>query len=410
MSIPLVDLKAQYELIQNEIKIAIQHVFEDATFIGGKYVKKFEEEFADYCGTKYCIGVANGTDALFIAMKSIGIGPGDEVLTAVNTFIATAEAITMTGAKPVFVDIDPKTFNIDIVKLEEYLVKRFTSTNSRLTTFPKAIIPVHLYGQPADMDSILNLAEKYDLKVIEDACQAHGAIYYSSKLKTQDSKETTKDNTGKSINLMNVRGYKVGSLGDAGCFSFYPGKNLGAYGDGGAIVANDTALASRIRMFANHGRIEKYDHKFEGINSRLDSIQAAILSVKLKYLECWIEKRCQNVYLYNRILSDKISSKFIQTPFESNTGKHVYHLYVVKVSNRQLCIDKFIQNKISSGIHYPIPLHLSPAYKHLDYKRGDFPVAEKTAEEILSLPMYPELREDQIYYICDTLKKCFDTN
>ena len=261
MKIPLVDLKAQYERIKDEIDAAIQEVIATSAFIGGPYVRAFEEAFARFCEVKHCIGVGNGTDALFIALKSLGIGVGDEVITAANSFIATSEAITATGAQVVFCDIDPKTYNIDVSQIE-----------AKITPQTKAIIPVHLYGQPADMDPILELARRYGLKIIEDAAQAHGARY---------------------------KGRRVGSLGDVACFSFYPGKNLGAYGDGGAIVTNDDELALKIRMFANHGRVDKYDHKIEGMNSRLDGLQAAILSVKLKYLEEWTESRRQLAYLYN---------------------------------------------------------------------------------------------------------------
>src|SRR5262245_53332412 len=260
MKIPLVDLNAQYECIKDEIDTAIQGVLATSAFIGGPYVKAFEEAFAKFCEVKHCIGVGNGTDALFISLKGLGIGAGDEVITAANSFIATSEAITATGAQVVFCDIDPKTYNIDVNLIEE-----------KITPRTKAIIPVHLYGQPADMHPILELARRYGLKIIEDAAQAHGARY---------------------------KGQRIGSLGDVACFSFYPGKNLGAYGDAGAIVTNDDELALKIKMFANHGRVEKYDHQIEGVNSRLDSLQAAILSVKLKYLKAWTESRRQLASLY----------------------------------------------------------------------------------------------------------------
>ena len=291
MKIPLVDLKAQYERIKDEINAAIQEVIATSAFIGGPYVRAFEEAFAKFCGVKHCIGVGNGTDALFIALKSLGIGAGDEVITASNSFIATSEVITMTGAQVVFCDIDPKTYNIDVSQIE-----------AKIAPQTKAIIPVHLYGQPADMDPLLELACRYGLKIVEDAAQAHGARY---------------------------KGQMVGSLGDAACFSFYPGKNLGAYGDGGAIVTNDDELALKIRMFANHGRVDKYDHKIEGMNSRLDGLQAAILSVKLKYLEEWTEARRQLAYLYNNLLADSE----IVTPVEIENARSVYHLYVVRLRN-----------------------------------------------------------------------------
>ena len=261
--IQLVDLKAQYQTIKPEIDAVISDVLTKTAFIGGAYVKDFEDAFAQFCGAKYCVGVANGTDALFVTLKCLGIGSGDEVIVPANTFIATAEAVTQAGGRVVFADIDPKTYNIDVTKLEGKITKK-----------TKAIIPVHLYGQPADMDAILALAKKYNLKIIEDSAQAHGAAY---------------------------KGRTIGSMGDAACFSFYPGKNLGAYGDAGAVVTNDEGLAKEVRMFANHGRLDKYDHKLEGVNSRLDALQAAILGVKLKHLAGWSEARRKNAYAYNRL-------------------------------------------------------------------------------------------------------------
>ena len=292
MRIPLVDLKAQYERIKDEIDAAIQEVIATSAFIGGPYVRAFEEAFAQFCEVKHCIGVGNGTDALFISLKSLGIGVGDEVITAANSFIATSEAITATGAQVVFCDIDPQTYNIDVSQIEV-----------KITPQTKAIIPVHLYGQPADMAPILELARRYGLKIVEDAAQAHGARYKERR---------------------------VGSLGDVACFSFYPGKNLGAYGDGGAIVTDDDELALKVRMFTNHGRVDKYDHQIEGTNSRLDGLQAAILSAKLKHLEEWTESRRQLAYLYNELLA----SSEIVTPFESEDASGLlYHLYVVRLGN-----------------------------------------------------------------------------
>lgn len=359
MIIPFVDLKAQYESIKEEIDAAIADVIANTAFIGGPFVKSFEEAFSDFCGVKHCVGVGNGTDALFIALKTLGIGKGDEVITAANSFIATSEAITMTGARIVFVDVNPKTYNIDVDKIEE-----------KVTTKTKAIIPVHLYGQPADMDPILEIAKKDNLKVIEDAAQAHGAIY---------------------------KGRQIGSIGDIACFSFFPGKNLGAYGDAGAIVTNDNELSLKARMLANHGRVEKYNHKIEGVNSRLDALQAAILEVKLRHLPEWTEHRRQNAYLYNVHLKD---TELI-TPFEIDDVKAVYHLYVVRLKdgNRQALQDHLKSNGISSGIHYPIALPNLKAYKYLDHNRNDYPEATKASNEILSLPMFPELTESQIEYI-----------
>ena len=367
MRIPLVDLKSQYEEIKEEIQEAINRVLNSTTFILGEEVTKFEEEFTKYCGTKYAVGTSSGTSALHLALLSLGIREGDEVITTPYTFTATAETIIHCGARPVFVDINPRNYNIDVPKLKEFL---------KLKTRPKAAIPVHLYGQPVDLDPILKLAKEYNLKVIEDACQAHGAIY---RLKIK----------------------KVGSLGDIGCFSFYPGKNLGAYGDGGMVVTNDEKIAHRIRCLRDHGRKGKYEHLMVGYNYRLDALQAAILRVKLKYLDEWNEKRRKNASIYNGLLKDS----GVITPYEEKYAKHVYHLYVIRVKKRDR-VYKFLQGKgILCGIHYPLPLHLQKAYQYLGYKEGDFPVAEECAREVLSLPIYPELKRNQIEYIVETLKE-----
>ncbi len=363
MNIQLVDLKAQYETIKNEIDSAIKDVVSETAFIGGQHIKKFEESFARFCGVKHCVGVGNGTDALFIALKACGIGSGDEVITVANSFIATSEAITLTGARVVFVDINPKTYNIDTNKIEE-----------KITSRTKAIIPVHLYGQPADMDPILALAKKHNLKIVEDCAQAHGALY---------------------------KGRTIGSIGDMACFSFYPGKNLGAYGDAGAIVTNDDVLAKKACMFANHGRVDKYDHEMEGINSRLDGLQAAILGVKLKHLGAWSEARRKNAYLYNEYLK----GTDLATPVEIADVKAVYHLYVVRIKKdlRQKLQDHLKSKGISTGIHYPIALPNLKAYARLNHKKNDFPEATKASEEILSLPMYPELKGTHISYIAQEI-------
>jgi dTDP-4-amino-4,6-dideoxygalactose transaminase len=365
MNIPLVDLKSQYESIKKEIDSIIFEVISKSAFIGGPYVKSFESAFAEYCGVRHCIGVGNGTDAIFIALKALGIGNGDEVITVANSFIATSEAITMTGAKVVFVDINPQTYNIDADKIEE-----------KVTSRTKAIIPVHLYGQPADMAPISEIARKHNLKVVEDAAQAHSAEY--------------KDR-------------RIGSIGDMACFSFYPGKNLGAYGDGGAIVTNNDELALRARMFANHGRIDKYDHEIEGVNSRLDGLQAAILGVKLKYLEGWSALRRKNAYLYNEYLK----GTDLVTPAEIDHVKAVYHLYVVRVKKelRQVLQDHLKSKGISTGIHYPIALPNLKAYSYLNHNKNDFPEATRTSQEILSLPIYPEMTEEQIRYIVEKIKE-----
>lgn len=381
MQIPFVDLKSQYDSIKEEIDDAISTVISQTAFVGGAHLKNFEEAFAKFCGVKHCIGVANGTDALFIALKILGIGQGDEVITVANSFIATSEAITATGAKVVFVDIDPKTYNIDTNKLEDLLKSRFNSGPRTLAPDPcfrpKAIIPVHLYGQPADMDPILNLAKKYNLKIVEDAAQAHGAIY---------------------------KGRKIGSLGDMACFSFYPGKNLGAYGDGGAIVTNHDEWALKARMFANHGRIGKYDHEIEGVNSRLDGLQAAILLAKLKHLPGWTESRRKNAYLYNKYLK----GSGLITPVEIDDVTAVYHLYVVRVKKelRQKLQDHLQSRGISTGIHYPIALPNLLAYTYLGHSEKDFPEATKASQEIVSLPMFPELSETQIKYVTESIASC----
>jgi dTDP-4-amino-4,6-dideoxygalactose transaminase len=367
MQIPLVNVKAQYERIKDEIDTAMQEVISTSAFIGGPYVKAFEEAFATLCGVKHCVGVGNGTDALFIALKSLGIGPGDEVITAANSFIATSEAITMTKARVVFCDINPRTYNLDVDQLE-----------AKITPQTKAIIPVHLYGQPADMDPILERARQYGLKVVEDAAQAHGARY---------------------------KGRQIGSLGDAACFSFYPGKNLGAYGDGGAIVTDDDELALQARMFANHGRVDKYDHQIEGVNSRLDGLQAAILSVKLKHLEEWIESRRRLASLYNDLLADAE----MMTPVEIADVRAVYHLYVVRLQQgtRDAVYQAMLRQGIGVGIHYPIALPDLQAYRHLHEAEKTCPEATAAAQEILSLPLYPELKETEVRYIAEVLKASY---
>lgn len=359
--IPFVDLYAQYTSIKEEVDAAIHDVIKDSAFINGKYHKSFEQNFAAYIGARHCIGVGNGTDALFISLKALGIGQGDEVITVANSFIATSEAITMSGARVVFVDCDEKTYNIDVQKIEK-----------AITGKTKAIIPVHLYGRPADMDAIITIAKKYKLYVIEDAAQAHGAFY---------------------------KGRKIGTLGDMACFSFFPGKNLGAYGDGGAIVANSDELAKKARMFANHGRIEKYNHEFEGVNSRLDGLQAAILDVKLKHLEQWTKRRRTIAQMYDAALKD-----LVITPQVMPDVRHVYHLYVVRVKNRKVVAMSLSEQGISTGIHYPIPLPFLNAYSYLGHKPEDFPVSFSLKEEILSLPIHGSMTDQQVEYVIDQLR------
>ena len=362
MQVPFLDLKAQYEAIKQEIDQTIANVINDAAFVGGKYVKQFEEEFAAFCVAKHCVGVGNGTDALFIALRSLGVGKGDEVITAANSFIATSEAITMAGAKVVFVDCDPRTYNIDTTKIL-----------SAITPRTKAIIPVHLYGQPADLPALQTIAREYGLFLIEDAAQAHGAEF---------------------------EGKRIGVFGDIACFSFYPGKNLGAYGDGGAIVTNSEGWAMKCRMLGNHGRVKKYDHEFEGVNSRLDGIQAAILSVKLRHLEEWTKKRREIAKIYNELLKNSE----VMTPVEAPGVKHIYHLYVVRIPQRDAVQAALKTKGIDTGIHYPIPLPHLQAYRYLGHTSDEFPVTTQYSREILSLPMYPELSKIQIEYVCDQLR------
>lgn len=365
MKIPLVDLKAQYHSIKDEINEAILDVVESSSFILGKNVSLFEENFSKFCNAKHTIGLKSGTAALHIALKSAGIGFGDNVITVANTFIATTEAVSLAGAKFSFVDIDPKTYNMNVEMLRKSITKD-----------TKAIIPVHLYGQPCDMKPIMDIAKKNDITVIEDACQAHGAKYYGKNL----------------------------PVGNIGCFSFYPGKNLGAFGDAGAIVINNEELYITARALRDHGRLphEKYSHTFEGMNERLDEIQAAILNVKLKYLDTWVKKRRENAKLYNELLQD-----VVEIPHQAKNCEHSYHLYVIRTKKRDELMEHLAKKEIATGIHYPIPLHLQPAYKHLDLKKGLLPVTEKLSEEILSLPMYPELSPEQIEYICKEIKIFF---
>jgi dTDP-4-amino-4,6-dideoxygalactose transaminase len=353
--VPFVDLKAQYASIKDEIDSAIAAVIARSAFVGGPFVKEFENAFAAYCGAGHCIGVANGTDAIAIALRTLGVGPGDEVVTAANSFIATAEAITMAGARVVFVDIDPLTSNIDVTRIEE-----------KITPKTKAIVPVHLYGQPADMDPVRAIARQHGLWVVGDAAQAHGSMY---------------------------KGRPVAGLADITCFSFYPGKNLGAYGDAGAIVTDSPEWGAKARILANHGRMAKYDHSIEGVNSRLDGIQAAVLSAKLRHLETWTEARRAHACRYNVWLK----GSQVVTPGELEGVRAVYHLYVVRIpaGHRDGLQASLRQAGIETGIHYPIALPYLNAYRYLGHTAGDFPEALKASREVLSLPMFAELTELQ---------------
>ena len=366
MNIPFVDLKIQYLSLKSEIDAAIRSVIEKTAFVSGPFVADFERSFADKYGMKHCVSCANGTDAIYITLKALGIGPGDEVISVANSWISTSETITQAGARPVFVDIEPDYYHIDPNLIEE-----------KITPKTKAIIPVHLFGQSAEVDKIKEICEKHGLFLIEDCAQAHFATYKSQN---------------------------VGSFGIAGTFSFYPGKNLGAYGDAGAIITNNDGMAIRARMFANHGSLHKHDHEFEGINSRMDGFQAAVLSVKLKYIDEWNISRNQNALIYNDLLSD---IEQVKTPKIRENSFHVFHLYVIRVEKRnELAI--FLKSKgIDTGIHYPFALPFMPAYKYLGHQAKDFPLAHRYQGKIISLPMFPELKNDQIEYIVDSIREFY---
>ncbi len=363
MSIPLVDLKAQYLTIKSEVDAAMQRVVNNTSFILGKEVADFEKNFAAFCHVEHCVGVDSGTAALHLALLVLGIKPGDEVITTTHTFIATSEVISLVGANPVFVDIDPRTYN-----LNPDLVERAITPRTR------AIIPVHLYGQPAEMDPVLEIARRHNLRVIEDAAQAHGAEY---------------------------RGRRAGTMGDIACFSFYPGKNLGAYGDAGALVTNDPALADHARMLRDHGRRDKYAHQIVGFGYRIDALQAAILNVKLPHLDAWNARRREIADQYTELLTNAD----VVTPYVLPHVKPIYHIYCIRAKNRDGLLKHLHDCGIDAGIHYPIPLHMQPVYADLGYKVGDFPHAEKAASEILSLPIYAELTDAQVEQIADTVKE-----
>ena len=367
LTIPLTDLRAQYDAIAGEVDAAIHRVLRQGQFILGPEVKAFEEEMAAYCGTRHAVGVASGTDALHLALLACGVGPGDEVITVPFTFIATAESISRCGAKPVFVDIEPKTCNIDPARIEP-----------AITSKTKAILPVHLYGQPAAMDAILATAAKHKLKVIEDCAQAVGAEYH---------------------------GKKAGSLGHAGCLSFFPAKNLGAYGDGGMVVTDDPRIAEAVDVLRRHGSSATYHYVMHGLNSRLDTLQAAVLRVKLKHLDEWNERRRGRASLYNRLLS-RIDG--IEPPHSVEGTKPSCNYYTIRLKNSRLNregLRKHLEAKgIQTAVYYPLSLHLQEVYAPLCYKRGDFPESEKAQEQVLSLPMYPELRDEQVGQIAEAVK------
>ncbi len=366
MQVPFVDLRAQYHSLKKEIDNAIFSVIEESEFIKGKYVSAFEKEFAAAYGVKHCIGVANGTDAIYILLKMLGIGEGDEVITVANSWISTSETITQAGARVVFIDTEPDFFSIDVSKIEE-----------KITLRTKAIIPVHLYGQPAEVDKVKAICEKHKLIMIEDCSQAHFA---------------------------EINGQTIGTFGLASTFSFYPGKNLGAYGDAGAIITNDDDLARKVRMYSNHGALVKHQHEMEGINSRLDGMHAAILSVKLPHIKKWNELRLKNALYLNEKLA---GIKGIEIPKIRKGSTHIFHLYVMKTERRDE-LQKYLKEKgIETAIHYPTPLPLLPAYKYLGQSENDFPVTSQNQKKILSLPMFPELSKEQMDYVADCLTKFY---
>lgn len=352
--IPFVDLRAQYQSIKDEVDAAIARVLDSCQFALGEEVAAFEQEFAGYCGTRYGVALNSGTSALHLALLAAGVGPGDQVITVPFTFVATAAAILYTGARPIFVDIDPRSYTMDVSRLEDAITKE-----------TKAIVPVHLYGQPADMDAILEVARHHGLVVIEDAAQAHGAEY---------------------------KGRRAGSLGDLGCFSFYPGKNLGAYGEGGMVVTNNAEYARTMRMLRDWGQSRKHHHDLRGYNYRMDGIQGAILRVKLRHLPAWNEARRAHAARYDQLLADSA----VQTPAVMPFAYHIYHIYAVRSSQRDALQQALQDQGIHTGIHYPIPVHLQQAYADLGHQAGDFPISEQVANQVLSLPMYAELSESQI--------------
>ena len=364
MRIPFLDLNAHHAPLRVELDAAIAQVIDRSAFAGGPFVAAFETEFATYCRARYAVGLGNGSDALWLTLLALGVGPGDEVITSPSTFIATAEAISFCGAQPVFVDIDEVTYTLDAKLIEAAITPR-----------TKAIIPVHLFGQCADLDPILDLARRRNLPVVEDACQAHGAEY---------------------------KGHRAGSLGVAGCFSFYPGKNLGAFGEAGAVVTNDEALKNRIQVLRDHGQAKKYYHSCVGWNARMDGIQAAVLSVKLKHLDAANARRREHATEYGDLLAD---CQEIVLPVELNHNHHVYHIFAVRVPDRDRVLQALSELGIACGIHYPVPLHLQEAYRFLGHARGAFPVAERCADKFLSLPMYPELAAVQVREVAAALKQ-----
>jgi len=363
MKVDFVDLKAQYQTIALEVNDVIHRIIENADFILGKDGELFEQEFAAYCESEHAVGVDSGMSALELALRVHGIGDGDEVITVSHTFSATAFSISLTGARPIFVDVDPRTYNMDPMQIEAAITPR-----------TKAILPVHLYGQPADMEEISAIARKHRLILIEDACQAHGARY---------------------------KGKRVGGWGDAACFSFYPGKNLGAYGDGGMIVTGNADLADKLRMLRNYGQREKYVHLLVAYNRRLDNLQAAVLRVKLRHLENWNSARREAAHLYDELLKDVDG---IITPYAVSDRTHIYHLYVIQHPQRDALLSHLREHNVFAGLHYPKAVHQQPCYEKLDVPAGSLPITELLASRVISLPMYPEIRPEQIEFVCDQIR------
>ena len=367
MNVPFVDLKAQYKTIKNEVLPAIENVLDNTAYVLGKPVFDFEAEFAKAHSVSHCIAVSSGTDGNHMALWALGVGPGDEVILPANTFIATAWGATLCGATPVFVDCHPESYNIDPDAVE-----------AKITPKTKAIVAVHLYGQPADMDPLMEIARKHNIALVEDCAQAHLAQY---------------------------KGTPVGGIGTTASWSFYPGKNLGAYGEGGAVTCNDPELARTLRMIRDHGSEKKYEHEILGHNYRMEGIQGAVLGVKMKYIQKWTELRREHATAYRELLGGL--PEFV-IPTETNATRHVYHLYVVRTPHRDK-LQKHLQDRgISTGLHYPVPLHLAKAFADLGYRKGDFPVAEMAASQVLSLPMFPELTRDQIDYVVESIREFFD--
>ena len=366
MPVPFVDLQAQYRAIKAEVDAAIQRVLDTSAFVLGREVEAFERAFAGYVGARECVGVSNGTAALQLALTACGVGPGDEVIVPANTFFATPEAVSTAGATPVFVDCDPATSNIDAAKVEAAVTER-----------TRAVIPVHLYGQPADLDAVSEVAGRHNLVVIEDAAQAHGARY---------------------------KGRRVGALARAGCFSFYPGKNLGAYGEGGAVVTNDPEVARRVRLLRDHGSAQKYRHEVVGYNFRMEGIQGAVLGVKLKYLDGWNELRRRHAARYRELLAPLERAGALMLPREAAYAEHVYHLFAVQTAARDAMQRYLSAAGVQTGIHYPVPCHLQPAYAQLGHREGHFPEAERQARRVLSLPMFAELTERQLAYVAHAVE------